>query len=413
MPPPVTPEPAEAAPEGAPTVPELNPLQAALASARERQAAGQPVFKVPAEEPPADPPPEPEPAVAEDPPVVEEPPDGEEEGATAEGAAEDEGTEGEPPVEGEGEPPEPAAAEGAEGEEEAVDEALVVGLPGRREGEDEVEIVAENPEIAERLRQLKNAAVRGDQIKAREEKTERDQKQIEELEVYIGTDPAGFILANVPAAVVDEVAMSLITHPEVWARIQEQVRALEDPAELRIVTAELKAKRAESAGKLRQAVDDRRYAREQGKILKDSIAKMVPVTEGITESRRDTIVQTLEGEAARLIREKNLEKVDPADLVLLLAGTLRAQGIEPMAAAAALAGKAPTDKPAPAKRTSAKRKQPTKAELKAASDKRRKAAVVTPPGASAPAARTKLPPGTRVEEAIKIAREKGIASLRS
>ena len=140
---------------------------------------------------------------------------------------------------------------------------------------------------------------------------------------------------------------------------------------------------------------------------------MVPVTEGITESRRDTIVQTLEGEAARLIREKNLEKVDPADLVLLLAGTLRAQGIEPMAAAAALAGKAPTDKPAPAKRTSAKRKQPTKAELKAASDKRRKAAVVTPPGASAPAARTKLPPGTRVEEAIKIAREKGIASLRS
>lgn len=410
MTPPVTPEPAEAAPEGAPTVPELNPLQAALASARERQAAGEPVFKAP-EEPPAEPEPEPEPPAAEDPPVEEEPPDGEKpEGEAAEGAAEDEGAEGEPAEPDEGEPPEPAVAEG---DEEAVDEALVVGLPGRREGEDEVEIVAENPEIAERLRQLKNAAVRGDQIKAREEKTERDQKQIEELEVYIGTDPAGFILANVPAAVVDEVALSLITHPEVWARIQEQIRALEDPAELRIVTAELKAKRAESAGKLRQAVDDRRYAREQGKILKDSIAKMVPVTEGITESRRDTIVQTLEGEAARLIREKNLEKVDPADLVLLLAGTLRAQGIEPMAAAAALAGKAPTDKPAPAKkRTSAKRKQPTKAELKTASDKRRKAAATTPPGASAPAARTKLPPGTRVEEAIKIAREKGIASLR-
>lgn len=394
----------------------LSPLEAAIADARKRSTTeGEALV----------PPPK-----AEGEGEVEDPPAGEGEGAEAE---ETEGGEGDATQEeeagaaaGEGEAEaeaeateddpdaakEPGAAE-AEATEDDVDPELVVGLPPRREGDEEVEIVAENLEVAERLRQLKNQAIAGGQLQERETKVETDLAQIEEMELQIGTDPVGFILKNVPEQTIGLLTLALVTDQNVLASIKDQLfPALNDEKELRTLRAELKGERAEAKNSLRDAVEAKRYGKSQAKIIRVAIAQMVPVTDGISESRRTAIIQDLELAAATEVRSKQLQKVEPGDLPVLLSAKLRAHGIDPLAASKAISD-GPTSEAGSTSPPKKKAKRRTTKELKSASERRKKAAAVTPPGGSAPASRPKLPEGQKLSDRFKLAREKGLGALLS
>ena len=393
----------------------LSPLEVALADARKRSTTeGEALV----------PPPK-----AEGEGEVEDPPAGEvEEGAEAgkeEGDATEEeeagavSGEGEAEAEAEAAEDDPDAAKesgtaeaGAEAEDD-VDPELVVGLPPRREGDEEVEIVAENLEVAERLRQLKNQAIAGGQLQEREAKVETDLAQIEEMELQIGTDPVGFILKNVPEQTIGLLTLALVTDQNVLASIKDQLfPALNDEKELRTLRAELKGERAEAKNSLRDAVEAKRYGKSQAKIIRGAIAQMVPVSDGISESRRTAIIQDLELAAATEVRSKQLQKVEPGDLPVLLSAKLRAHGIDPLAASKAITDGANSEvgsTSSPKK----KAKRPTTKELKSAATRRKKAAAVTPPGGSAPATRPKLPEGQTLSDRFKLAREKGLGALLS
>lgn len=411
----VKPDPASKAADGddkEPTGPQLSPLEQALADARARTKEQKSIIP---EEPAAE---------------GDKTPDAEAEGETedgdatqetgeGEGAAGDE-TEGEETPGADGEKPdEPETPEGdeatAEADEEVEDDPdLVVALPPRREGEPEIEIVAESVETAEALRRLSNMAARGADLEARETRIQTDQAQIEELEVFIGTDPVGFIEANVPGEVTDTVALALVTDPDVLARIKDRLfPALQDQKEMRTLRAELKGDRAEAKNTLRETIEVRRFAKEQAKIVRDTLQVMVPETEGISAERRSAIIETLEKGVGSAVREKAIQKITPEDLPVILTKELRAAGIDPLAAAQAIqsGGKAaPGSEPgkSPAKK---KVKRPTAKELKLADGKRKKAATSAPPGAAVPATRPKLPAGQNLEDRMKLVREKGIGAL--
>jgi hypothetical protein len=396
----VKPEPGAPTPPKGNDGPKLSPIAAALARAREaQQASKQPAGEL--TDLPADETPEGEDNQHEEAEGDEtDEAGGEEAEGEPEGAGEDESKQGEPKG---GEPAK------AEGEAEDVDEDLVVALPPRREGDDEFEIVVESKEAAERLRQLKNGYEAAGKLRAEREAVEQDRALIEEMEVWIGTDPAGFIIQNVPPETIEDVALSLVLEPAVFEKLSERLQqALEDPRERRVLQAELKAARASAQSGLRTAIETRRYAKEQGRIVRDAIARMVPVTDGITETRRTAIIQTLETAVAQTIREKKLEKIEVDDVPILLASQLRAAGIDPLHAAQLLKGKPASE---PGARLAKKRKQPTRAELMQASQRRKRAAASTPPGGGAPASRTKLPAGQTLEERFKLAREKGLGVL--
>ena len=407
----VKPDPASKAADGddkEPTGPQLSPLEQALADARARTKEQKSIIP---EEPAAE---------GEETPDAEaeetEDPDAETgEGEGAEGAeAEAEET---PGADGE-KPDEPEATEDeatAEADEEVEDDPdLVLALPPRREGEPEIEIVAESIETAEALRRLSNQAARGADLEARETRVATDQAQIEELEVFIGTDPVGFIEANVPGEVTDTVALALVTDPDVLARIKDRLfPALQDQKEMRTLRAELKGDRAEAKNTLRETIEVRRFAKEQAKIVRDTLRIMVPETEGISAERRSAIIETLEKGVGSAVREKAIQKITPEDLPVILTKELRAAGIDPLAAAQAIqnGGKAaPGSEPgkSPAKK---KVKRPTAKELKQADGKRKKAATSAPPGAAVPATRPKLPAGQNLEDRMKLVREKGIGAL--
>jgi hypothetical protein len=204
--------------------------------------------------------------------------------------------------------------------------------------------------------------------------------------------------------------MSLVTQPKVWEAVQDKIDRLNDPNELRLIQAELKADRLEAQQTLRERAEVRREAKKQANLVLDGIHKMIPVTDGITESRRDTIIASVQKTVAAAVRESNLQKVNIQDLPLLAAPALRQHGIDPIAAAQALQDSESADSE-PGKKRPAKKKQKTAKQLKSASDKRKKAAAGTPPGSGAPAAAPKLPAGQTIEERIKLAREKGLAAL--
>lgn len=414
---PVKPDPAQEAADG----PKLSPLEQALADARARKANDKPMVPEAAKEEGGE-------EGAEKPAGEEKPEEEGGEAATAEGdetgddaggeggeAGEAEGAEaGEAETGAEGEDGgEPAKSEGGEEEagagEEDVDPELVVALPGRREGEDPVEIVVESKEVADRLRQLNNGFARGEEIREREEAVARDQQQIEELEVFIGTDPVGFIETNVPKEVTQTVALSLVLqHLGDKTFTDRLLPALQDEKERRTLTAELKADRAEAKGRLQEVIEVRRFAKQQAKTIRETIELMVPETEAISGDRRSAIKETLEKAVGAAVREKKLQKVEPEDLPVILTKSLRAAGIDPLAAAQAIkSGEKVTDSE-PGKRPAKKKvKQPTAKELKQASDKRKKAAASAPPGAAAPAARPKLPEGQNLEQRLAEVRKRG------
>jgi len=407
---PVKPEPAAAAQEGegneAPAAPKLNPIEAALRSARERFTGGEPLMP---EDEGGESGGDDDAAGAAAGAEEGEGDGGEPAAAEGEGAAEG-ADEGEPA--GEGESAEGDAAiegEGGEGEGE-IDDELIVAIPARREGDEDIEIAVEDKAMAERLRQLKNSAIRGEQLHAQQVRIEKDQADIEEMETWISTDPAGFIMSNVPPEVVEVVAMTLITKPEIWARVQDKLEALSDPSELRLVQAELKTQGLEAEKFLRTQAEGRRHSKQQAKLILSGIDKMVPATDGISDSRREAIVASVQNAVAAAVREKKLTSIDVKDLPLLASAVLRSHGIDPMTAAAALAEDGDGESE-PGKKAPAKRKQKTAKQLKSVSDKRKKAAASTPPGGGAPAAATKLPAGQRLEDRIALARQKGIGSL--
>ena len=403
---PVKPEPAPAgapAPEGE-KEPQLNPIEAALRAAREKFTSGESITT------PAD------------------------EGGEGGGEAEQEGAEGgdEGEGEGEGDGGEPTAAEG-EGEAEVADEGepagegepaagdaaiegegevdaeLVVAIAARREGDDDIEITVDDTETAERLRQLNNSAIRGEELKRQQAKVESDQAEIEDMESYISTDPAGFIINNVPPEVIEVVALTLITQKEIWEKIQPRLEQLQDDQELRLVRAELKTERLEAEKVLQKRAEGRRHSKQQAKVILQGIDRMVPLTDGITESRREAIIGSVQTAVATAVREKRLTTIDVNDLPLLASAALRQHGIDPLAAAASL--KDGGGESEPGKKPPAKKKQKTAKQLKSASDKRKKAAASSPAGAGAPAAAPKLPAGQTIAQRIALAKEKGIGTL--
>ncbi len=410
---PVKPEPAPAAapaPEGE-KEPQLNAIELALRAAREQFTAGKSITDVPVDEGG-------KPGGDDDAAGTEGDGEGGDEGegegdggepAAAEGEGAAEGAdEGEPA--GEGEPAAGDAAIEGEGEGEGeVDAELIVAIAARREGDEDIEITVDDTETAERLRQLNNSAIRGEELKRQQAKVESDQAEIEDMESYISTDPAGFIINNVPPEVIEIVALTLITQKEIWEKVQPRLEQLQDPQELRLIQAELKTERLEAEKLLGKRAEGRRHSKQQAKIILQGIDRMVPITDGITESRREAIIGSVQTAVAAAVREKRLTTIDVNDLPLLASAALRQHGIDPLAAAASL--KDGGGESEPGKKPPAKKKQKTAKQLKSASDKRKKAAASSPAGAGAPAAAPKLPAGQTIAERIALAKEKGIGTL--
>ena len=209
-----------------------------------------------------------------------------------------------------------------------------------------------------------------------------------------------------------QVALALLTVPEVWERINAQVDKLfTNEGELRTLQAEMKANRLESKEKLQERAAQRKENAESGRKLAEAIDLMVP--EELTDSKREQLIMDLTRDATDHISRNKLEKLDVRDLVPILASRLETNGIDPLDARKAIQngsrsrGKISTKK-------GPKKKPKSGQELARRSAKRKKVAVAPGPGRkAAPTQPTKLPAGMTIKESIALARKKGLAAFTS
>jgi hypothetical protein len=338
--------------------------------------------------------------------------EGGEEEAEEEGDQDAEGEEGETDAEGDaGDADDEVEGEEEAEDEEAKDEPITVSVPGRHPNSEDIELVVEDKEIAERIAHLKSGFMRGEEVREREVAMGASEDAMAALSEEFAVDPAGFVMQYTEnKEELSQVALALLTLPEVWDSVSGQVDKLfSDTGELRTLRAEIKAGRLEAKDKLTKRSAIRKENAESGRKMADAIDLMVP--DSIDGTRREQLITDLTRDTTDHITRNKLEKLDVKDLVPILAARLETNGIDPLDARKAVQdgsrsrGKITTKKRPEKKPKSGK-------ELARASAKRK--SVAAAPGAgkkAAPTQPTKLPAGMTIKESIALARKKGLAAF--
>lgn len=389
-----------AAPSAAPAAPEASagssspeqqegpapsPVAAAISKAQERLAAGGTLVEA-----------------ADAPEAPKGPPPSDSEGADEEGEDEAGGSlpEGEDPgVEGSPEGGE-AEASGTEGEEEFV----TVALPGRRQNE--TKEVAVSKSLAEDINRLRRGYLRGEQVRARENKLQEAVAENAIIDQQLEVDPAGFILERVHASTRKEVLLALLTDPTLAA--DDQVRELLDQWEGDPDARKDAAKRlADSrSNTVTRRVAEKAATKEVARIA-SHVAKL---GQNLDEDRGEVFYKTSLTLVQQEAKRRGTVKLTEQEVTDLLKhhGLLSAYGIT----VAAGKGSKPGSK-APSKVVTPEEARATGQQLVQDSVRRRSAAAVAPAGAGAPSSATTLPKGQTIEERIETVRKRGLASFTS
>lgn len=335
-----------------------------------------------------------------------------------------------------GDPP-AAAAEGGEEEEEAVasppaaegeepvtdegEDDLTVVLPGRREGE-EFPIVVDDPETAERLRQLTNGYMRGEQVRVARGELEATQAEIEAIRTEVQVDPGGFVLSELEGnpRVQQHLALFLLSQPEVWKAVANRVLSWDDPDRFRADASEIKAERYEVRETAKQEIETNRAIEQNFHQVDSTVRALLP--EDFSAERAETFYTDAMRDVQAYAQRNNLMTVPPEALPVILQRRMVAYGVDPVEAAARAASvfsagggsnrgpvtarrtqPAPTSAAATGRQIAGAPKAPqrTGKAIIAAQARKQRAAAIPGVGAGAPNSVLTPPPGMSIEEATK------------
>jgi len=317
----------------------------------------------------------------------------------------------------EGEAEEAPEAEAApEGEEAAEATGLVVKLPGRRPGDPELEIELSDQETADRLRQMSNGYMRGEEVRQAQEAILQDRQEREQFKDMVRTDPIGFMVENLDPDIQAETALYLLTQPAIWQKVLPDLKViLTNPSALRVAQSDLKARRFEIKEQLIERNEARAQVRETTRVMTEQVRALIPAD--LPAHEADALLGGCLNDLAQAVQRGVLASTDSQDLVVILARRLAHHGIDPVVAAARLAAGGKTTAP---KNGQAPRKAPfaatpaapavpkvkvTAQRLKEQQRIKAAAGMASPPGSVNPSSAASLvPKGTGVKGAIAAAR---------
>jgi ribosomal protein S20 len=229
--------------------------------------------------------------------------------------------------------------EGEEGE----GEAIRVTLPGLSErGEEDFEIEVDSPEVAERLRRLKNDGIRAREYGERRAELESREADIERYRDAVEHDPIAFHLEQMTVDKQLEVARALILeHLDV---LQPEIdKLIEDPTARKDAQIKLRDKMRESARQL-----------EQNRAVRTHVKKcMMAVDRLIPEGTDSETAAEFVNDARQILAaaSRGGQRVTPQSIPQLIAKRLKLYGFDkkpaPKASSAAPAGKQKTAADAP------------------------------------------------------------------
>lgn len=332
--------------------------------------------------------------------------------------------EGEEPQAGEAEPhdeggEEPAGAEGddvdgelEDGEELEDDDELVVEIPGRRDGETH-EFKAKDAEEAERLRQLKNGYLRGQDYNRNMQAVRDREAELEQIVTGIEADPDSFILDHVNTDRRTSLARTLLLNldEQEFDQLVDDIAVWDrDPSKYRLARAEAKEDRIEKRAEADRRRQSTRQQREAVNQIVGQVNQLVP--EDMPPERAsefiDYALYKLEGYYGRKGANTDPRAVPE---VLERMGVLKPFGLSTSQSESAPPASDDSARPgSPAGSSQAKEAKPVKTaeqvgeDLRKRRERRRNATASSPSGAGASPAGPVFQPGQTVKERIEAAR---------
>lgn len=313
--------------------------------------------------------------------------------------------------EGEGE------GEGApEGEGEQAPE-LVVEIPGRRPGEDPIAVAFDDKETADLVRGAIRGGLRRDELARAKADVERRLGEVEQVEQLLQLDPTGFIADRIRPELRKDIALHLLSIPEVFEQVAPEIEGWADEDVRARRQAEMQRDRTLARETTSREVQRLEAARQTGRLVRETVDALVPgdfADDDAAMFREDCL-----SDVVRYCRANpRVASLRAPEVVAILEQRLRHYGIDPEQAQAALSSGQPLPRPAASRRTPAGARgtpevdeaRTAGAKLKQAGAARRAAAAV--PGAGAGGQPTKLAPPAQqgVKERISWLRGKLLPS---
>ncbi len=305
-------------------------------------------------------------------------------------------------------------ADEVEGEEEDEKEdedaddkkSHTVKLPSREADGEDFEIEVDDEETAERLNQMRNGFMRGEEHREKETNLQVRENELAGISESFEVDPAGFLMEYVDTKDLPQVALALLVHEGVWEKLESVVdKLIGDPKELRTLQAEAKASRLETVAELKKTRESRAEQSKNGQQLRDAIDLIIP--ESMASATRTQLTQDLTRDLVEHIQRNKLQTLEVKDIPTIVAARLETNGIDPLDARTAIKDGARSRGRLSTKK-GPKKKPKSGKELVKASAKRRKVAAAPGAGkATAPTQPTKLPAGQTIKERLALVRKEG------
>lgn len=305
---------------------------------------------------------------------------------------------------------------------EPTPEAIKVRLPARQPGSEDEEYEVTDPNLAERINQLRNGYIRGEDARRQIEEARTIKREADQLIASLRHDPVNTILSQVPENVRADLVRHLLADESVWSAVNDDLATWDsDEQERRAAWAELRANRYEQGQQARAQIAEYQAAQENAQQVTAAIEGLVP--EGMDDARAQAFLRYAIRDLREYVNQNGINRLDPAEVPALLhrMGTLAPFGIQPYAPSAATNGGVPypvapqptaavtaTAAPQPVAAPTVPAPQVSAdaaAKYRAALARRRAAAAVAPVGAGATPIRMQPPPGQTVQERIDWARK--------
>lgn len=170
--------------------------------------------------------------------------------------------------------------------------------------------------------------------------------QRDEFMLSLRADPVSLISSELPPEARAFMALSVITDPEVWSLVAEDVLAFRDEQTLRLARAELEAERGKMRDTARSTIETHKAVQKNLADIGKMVERLVPP--GLTDSQREFFIRDAYNDLALEAERQNIQVLPLQHVPELLAPRLRAYGLNDEQIRAALAGQRPS---APARPT--------------------------------------------------------------
>ena len=342
----------------------------------------------------------------------EEPPEGEK-AEEEDGAGEGDGEKAEEEADGEGEgdgagegakdegdeepPPGDEAGEKGDGDEET----FTVGLPARNAGDKDIEFEVDNVASRDDLNRLRKGYMRGEEARQQQAAVQSERDEIEEIDLHIDIDPAGFLLDRVGKDVRIQVARALLLDEDVNKALQEELAGFDDDKDLEHARLKSDAERRKISDEAKHKIAVSRTTKANVNAIVENIRGFIP--EGMEREDWIPFYNLALSTAEQACKASGRYQMTKDELKTALTAGRVFQMLPGK-------GKSP-----PVKKTAGtdgSGDAPTKvAALKKARLRRKNVAGSSPAGVGSPPASIALPKNQSVSERIAHARKVGIGNI--